>query len=65
MPPKAIVPHRHAVDDVLDVVDYYREHAGAPVAENFSLEVAQALERFSLHPKRDITQAMLSRQRFQ
>jgi len=110
MPPKAIVPHRHAVDDVLDVVDYYREHAGTPVAENFSLEVAQALERSSqhpnigsprlaldldidgikswalkrfphqifyeiqndhvelwriLHPRRDITQAMLSRQRFQ
>ena len=65
MPPKAIVPHRHAVDDVLGVVDYYREHAGTPVAENVSLEVAQALERLSQHPKRDITQAMLSRQRFQ
>ena len=110
MPPKSILPHRHAVDDVLDVVDYYREHVGTPVAENFSLEVDQALERLSqhpnigspclaldldiegikswalkrfphqifyeiqddhielwriLHPRRDITQAMLSRQRFQ
>lgn len=26
MPPKSIVPHRHAVDDVLDVEDYYRGH---------------------------------------
>lgn len=110
MPPKSILPHRHAVDDVLDVVDYYREHAGTPLAENFSLEVDQALERLIhhpnigsprlaldldiegikswalkrfphqifyeiqddhielwriLHPRRDITQAMLSRQRFQ
>lgn len=110
MPPKSIIPHRHAVDDVLDVVDYYREHAGTPVAESFSFEVDQALERLSqhpnigsprpaldleiegikswalkrfphqifyeiqnnhielwriLHPKRDITQGMLSCQRFQ
>jgi toxin ParE1/3/4 len=110
MPPKSIIPHRHAVDDVLDVVDYYREHAGTPVAESFSFEVDQALERLSqhpnigsprpaldleiegikswalkrfphqifyeiqnnhielwriLHPKRDITQGMLSGQRFQ
>lgn len=110
MPPKSIVPHRHAIDDVLDVVDYYREHAGTPVAEKFPFEVDQALERLSqhpnigsprpaleldiegikswalnrfphqifyeiqddhvelwriLHPRRDITQAMLSRQSFQ
>jgi toxin ParE1/3/4 len=110
MPPRAIVPHRHAVDDVLDVVDYYRDHAGTPVAEQFSFEVDQALERLSqhpnigsprptidlsiegirswalkrfphqifyeiqedhvelwriLHPRRDITQAMLSRPQFQ
>jgi len=51
MPPRAIVPHRHAVDDVLDVVDYYREHAGTLVAEHFSFEVDQALERLSHHPK--------------
>ncbi|MFY9137038.1 type II toxin-antitoxin system RelE/ParE family toxin [Zwartia sp.] len=110
MPPKSIIPHRHAVDDLLDAVDYYREHAGTLVAEKFSFEIDQALERLSkhpnigsprpaldldiecikswalkrfphqifyeiqdnhvelwriLHPRRDITQAMLSRQRFQ
>lgn len=110
MPPKSIVPYRHAIDDALNTVDYYREYAGTPVAENFSLAVDEALaqirqhpnigsprlaldldiegikswalKRFPhqiyyrvfddrielcrvLHPKRDITQAMLSRQRFQ
>ena len=55
MPPKSILPHRHAVDDVLDVVDYYREHAGTPLAENFSLEVDQALERLSHHPSNAIS----------
>jgi toxin ParE1/3/4 len=107
---RSIVPHRHAIDDALDAVDYYRENAGTPVAESFSSAVDEALEQvvqhpnigsprtaldldiegikawslrrfphqiyyrvFSdrielcrvLHPKRDITQAMLSRQRFQ
>lgn len=50
MPPRAIVPHRHAVDDVLDIVDYYREHASTLAAEHVSFEVDQALERLSHHP---------------
>ena len=110
MSPRSIVPHRHAIDDALDAVDYYRENAGTPIAESFSLAVDEALEQVGqhpnigsprtaieldiegikswslkrfphqiyyrvlddrielcrvLHPKREITQAMLARQRFQ
>ena len=107
---KPIVPHRHAIEDAGDVIDYYREHAGTLISQNSATEVDEAyaylsqhpnigsprteieldiegikawsLRRFPhqiyykvfidhielcrvLHPKRDITQAMLSRQRFQ
>jgi toxin ParE1/3/4 len=107
---KPIVPHRHAIEDADDVIDYYREHAGTLISQNFATEVDEAyaclgqhpnigsprtaldldiegikawsLRRFPhqiyykvfpdrielcrvLHPKRDITQAMLSRQRSQ
>jgi toxin ParE1/3/4 len=107
---KSIIPHRHALKDADDVIDYYRQHAGILISQNFAAEVADAyvclsqhpnigsprpafdldikgikswaLKRFPhqiyyrvfndrvelcrvLHPKRDITQAMLSRERFQ
>jgi 3-oxoacyl-[acyl-carrier protein] reductase len=39
---RSIVPHRHAIDDALDAVDYYRENAGTPIAESFSLAVDEA-----------------------
>jgi toxin ParE1/3/4 len=47
---RSIVPHRHAIDDALDTVDYYRENAGTPTAENFSLAVDEALEPVGQHP---------------
>jgi toxin ParE1/3/4 len=47
---KSIVPHRHAIDDALDAVDYYRENAGIPIAESFSLAVDEALEQVGQHP---------------
>ena len=50
MSPKSVVPHRHAIDDALDAVDYYRETAGIPVAESFSLAVDEALGHVSHHP---------------
>ncbi len=45
MSPRSIVPLRHAIDDALDAVDYYRENAGTPIAESFSLAVDEALEQ--------------------
>ena len=42
---RSIVPHRHAIDDALDAVDYYRENAGTPIAESFSLAIDGALEQ--------------------
>ena len=107
---RTIAPHRYAIEDVHDAICYYREQAGAVVAENFAIDIDEAyarikqhtnigsprlafdldidgikswaLKRFPhqifyeiqnnhielwriLHPKRDITQAMLSGQRFQ
>ena len=50
MGPRSIVPHRHAIDDALDAVDYYRENAGTPIAESFSLAVDEALEQVGQHP---------------
>jgi len=110
MGPRSIVPYRHAFDDTLDAIDYYRINPESLITENFSIFFDDALEqvgqhpnigspraaldldlegikswslkRFShqiyykvfidhielcrvLHPKRDISRAMLSRQRFQ
>ena len=107
---RTIAPHRHAIEDVRDIICYYREQVGTGVAENFAIEIddayarlrqhpsigsprpaidldiegikSWALKRFPhqifyviqndhvelwriLHPRRDITQATLSRQRFQ
>ena len=47
---RSIVPHRHAIDDALDAVDYYRENAGTPIAESFSLAIDEALEQVGQHP---------------
>jgi len=48
---RSIVPHHHAIDDALDAVDYYRENAGTPIAESFSLAVDEALEQVDHHLK--------------
>ena len=47
---RSIVPHRHAIDDALDALDYYRENAGTPIAVSFSLAVDEALEQVGQHP---------------
>ena len=47
---RSIMPHRHALDDALDAVDYYRENAGIPIAESFSLAVDDALKQVGQHP---------------
>ena len=46
---RSILPHRHAIDDALDAVDYYRENAGTPIAESFSLAIDEALEQVGQH----------------
>jgi len=47
---KAVIPHRHAIADVDHAIDYYREHAGSLVAENFANEIVDAYQRLSRHP---------------
>jgi hypothetical protein len=39
---KPILPHRHAIEDADDVIDYYREHAGTLISQNFASEVDEA-----------------------
>jgi len=47
---KPILPHRHAVEDADDVIDYYREHAGTLISQNFASEVDDAYACLSRHP---------------
>lgn len=50
MKAKPILPHRHAIEDADDVIDYYREHAGTLISQNFASEVDDAYACLSRHP---------------
>jgi toxin ParE1/3/4 len=47
---KPTIPHRHALEDADDVIDYYRQHAGTLISQNFASEVADAYACLSQHP---------------
>jgi len=47
---KAVIPHRHAVQDVDDAIDYYRECAGTSLAEAFATEIVDVYTRLGRHP---------------
>jgi toxin ParE1/3/4 len=47
---REIVPRRHAIADVHDIICYYREHAGTATGENFAIEIDEAYARLSKHP---------------
>lgn len=50
MKSKPIFPHRHAVEDADDVIDYYREYVGTLISQNFASEMDEAYAFLRRHP---------------
>ncbi len=50
MKSKPIFPHRHAIADADDVIDYYSEYAGTLISQNFALAIDEAYACLSRHP---------------
>ena len=47
---KLVIPNRHAVEDVDDAIDYYRERGGPSLGEAFATEIVDVYIRLGLHP---------------